>query len=138
MKDAIGALRNYLAAQVEITALVSTRIFVNRLPREEIEAADTFHPPKMLVIRQSGGDGKADLLPTDRPTITVLCYGETDYEADRVRRQVWSKLSNLDRVRQDDVLIYNANPTGGPIPLVDPDVVWPAIAQSFSVQAAVQ
>lgn len=138
MKDAIGALRNYLAAQPEIVMLVGTRIFVNRIPRDVIEAQDTFHPEKMLVIRQAGGAGKAELLPTDDPTMAAICYGEDDFQADRVRRAVWDELVHLEHVRQDDVLIYHANPTGGPVPLVDPDIVWPAVAQSFSVKAAVQ
>lgn len=137
MRDAIGALRNYLAAQPDISALVDTRVFVNRLPRETIEAEDTFHPRKMLVIRQAGGAGKADLLPTDDPTVTALCYGESDLEADSVRRAVWDNLVNLDRVTQDDVLIHHCNPTGGALPLRDPDIVWPAVAQNFSFKANV-
>lgn len=137
MLDAIGALRNWLAAQPAIAALVGTRIWVNRIPRADIEAADTFHPPKMLVIRQAGGAGKADMLPTDDPSITALCYGETDHEADQVRRAVWDAFRNLDRVLQDGVRLYRINQTGGPIPLVDPDIVWPAVSQNFTLKAAV-
>ncbi|KKK56783.1 hypothetical protein LCGC14_3061040, partial [marine sediment metagenome] len=33
MKDVIGALRNWIAAQAEVSALVGTRVFVNRIPR---------------------------------------------------------------------------------------------------------
>ena len=137
MKDVIGALRNWIAAQTEVSTLVGTRIFVNRVPRGTIEAEDTFHPQKMLVLRQAGGSPKADLLVTDDQTITVLCYGESDLEADSVRRAVWEKLVNLDRVRQDSVLMYHVNPTGGAVPLVDPDIVWPGVAQNFSLKAAV-
>ena len=137
MKDVIGALRNWIAAQSEVSALVGTRVFVNRLPRATIEAEDTFNPRKMLVLRQAGGAPKADLLPTDDSTITVLCYGENDLEADSVRRAVWKLFVFLDRVLQDTVLIYHINPAGGPVPLVDPDIVWPAVAQNFSLKAAV-
>lgn len=137
MKDVIGALRNWLAAQTEVSTLVGTRIFVNRVPRGTIEAEDTFHPRKMLVLRQAGGSPKADLLVTDDQTVTVLCYGESDLEADSVRRAVWEKFVNLDRVRQDTVLLYHVNPTGGAVPLVDPDIVWPGVAQNFTCKAAV-
>lgn len=137
MKDVIGALRNWIAAQTEVSALVGTRVFVNRIPRATIEAEDTFHPQKMLVLRQAGGAPKADLLVTDDQSVTVLCYGESDLEADSVRRAVWEKFVNLDRVRQDTVLIYHVNPTGGAVPNVEPDLVWPGVAQNFSLKAAV-
>ncbi len=137
MKDVIGALRNWIAAQAEVSALVGTRIFVNKIPRATIEAEDVFHPRKMLVLRQAGGAPKADLLVTDDQSVTVLCYGESDLEADSVRRAVWEKFVNLSRVRQDTVLLYHVNPTGGAVPNVEPDLVWPAVAQNFTVKAAV-
>ncbi|MCH8137180.1 MAG: hypothetical protein IIB77_14490 [Proteobacteria bacterium] len=137
MKDVMGPLRNWLAAQSEVSTLVGTRIFVNRVPRGTIEAEDTFHPQKMLVIRQAGGSPKADLLCTDDQAITVLCYGESDLEADSVRRAVWELFVNLSRVRQDGLLLYHVNPSGGAVPLVDPDIVWPGVAQNFTLKAAV-
>lgn len=137
MKDVMTALLNWLLAQASVAALIDTRGYVNRLPRAVIEAEDTFHPSKMLVLRQSGGAGKSDTMVTDDPTITVLCYGESDFEADRVRRAVWALFVALSRVTQDDVLIYHVNPAGGALPLVDPDIVWPAVSQNFSLKAAV-
>ena len=137
MNDVMQALKNWIGAQADVIALVGTRIFVNKIPRETIEAEDTFHPQKMMVLRQAGGNAKADLMPTDDPTITVLCYGESDLEADSVRRAVWKHFVQLDRVLQDAVRIYHINPTGGPIPLVDPDIVWPAVSQNFNLKAAV-
>ena len=137
MKDVMQALLNWILDQAEVSTLVGTRGFVNKIPRATIEAQDTFHPQKILVLRQAGGAPKADLLPTDDSTITVLCYGEDDLEADSVRRAVWKLFVFLDRVLQDTVLIYHINPAGGPVPLVDPDIVWPAVAQNFSLKAAV-
>lgn len=125
-------------AESTITDLVSTRIFVNRIPEDEIESADTFHPPKMLVIRQAGGAAKADTLPVDDSSVNILCYGESDFEADRVRRAVWERFVNLKRETFSSVLIHHVNPTGGPIPLVDPDIVWPAVSQSFTLMADVK
>jgi hypothetical protein len=124
-------------ADADIASLVQTRVYVNRIPKADIEAADTFHPPKMLVLRQAGGFGKRDLLPTDDSTITALCYGESDFEADELRRTVWERFVNLDRETHNDVLIHHINPTGGPIPSVEPDLVWPVIAQSYTVKADV-
>jgi len=137
VKDVLQAVINWLLAQSEVSTLVGTRIYGNRVPRGTIEAEDTFHPQKMLVVRQAGGSAKSDLLCTDDQTITILCYGESDFEADSVRRAVWEKFVNLSRVRQDTVLLYHINPTGGAVPLVDPDIVWPGVAQNFSLKASV-
>ena len=41
----------------------------------------------------------------------------------------------LERETHDEVLIHHINPTGGPIPSVEPDLVWPVIAQSYTVKA---
>lgn len=135
MLDVMEALRSLALADADISALVGTRVWVNRIPRDEIEAADTFHPPKMLVLRQAGGRAKGDTLPVDHPTINALCYGESDYEADRVRRAVWERFTALSRETHADVLIYDINTSGGPIPSVEPDLVWPVISQGFIVMA---
>ena len=133
------ALRTLALSDAGIAALVSDRIYVNRIPREVIEAQDPYHPAKMLVLRQSGGSSKVDLLPTATVAVTALAYGESDFEADKVRRAVaqWlhETLRNCDL--SSDVLIHDAIPTGGPIPLVDPDITWPGVAQTYSVLANV-
>jgi hypothetical protein len=125
-------------ADSAVFALVEDRIWVNKIPRDEIEAASTFHPPKMLVLRMAGGAGKADLLPVDQPTITTLCYGETDEEADKVRRAVWELFVRSLRVTHDGVLFHDFIPTGGAIPNTEPDLVWPVIAQTYTVLADVR
>ena len=137
MRDLMGALRTAVLAESDITDLVGTHVYVNRIPRRVIEDADTFHPPKILVLRQAGGFGNADLLPIEDQSVNALCYGETDQEADKVRRAVHQLFKYLLRETHDDVLIHNINPTGGPIPSVDPDLVWPAVAQSYTVKADV-
>lgn len=138
MRDVMPALRALVLAESEITDLVGTKVFVNRIPKGEIEAADTFHPPKMLVLRMAGGSGQSDTLPTEDPSITVLCYGESDYEANRVRLAVHKRFKYLSRETWSDVLIHHINETGGVIPLVDPDIVWPAVAQGFTLKADVK
>lgn len=138
MRDVMGALRTMVLADSDVFGLVGDRVYVNKIPRSVIEDADTFHPPKMLVLRMAGGAGKADLLPIDQPTISTLCYGETDEEADRVRRGVWELFVAARRVTHDQVLIHHINPTGGAVPNVEPDLVWPVIAQTYTVLADVR
>lgn len=135
MRDLMAALRTVVLNTTEITELVGDRVFVNKIPRDTIEAADTHHPPKMLVLRQGGGGAKADILPLVDYTVISLCYGETDQEADKILRAVAQRFTLLLREIHDDVLIHHINPTGGPIPSVEPDLVWPAVAQSYTIKA---
>lgn len=143
MRDVMAALLTMAMATPQIAALVQTRIYVNEIPRKIVEGlppldpTDTRQPPKMLVLRQAGGGSKADILPLTDTTIVALCYGETDHEADRVIRAVAQRFTLLSREQHADVLIHHLNPTGGPIPSVEPDLVWPAVAQSYTVKADV-
>lgn len=120
------------------TVPAKDRIYRNRLPRSIIKAASTFHPPKMIVLRQAGGFGKADELPTVDERIQVLCYGESDYEANRLRRAVYGLFYRLERKCYESVLIHHITPAGGPVPLVDPDIVWSAVSQSFNLKADIE
>lgn len=138
MNDIYGALRFWLASQTAIADLVSGRVYLNRLPREVIEKQDTFHPQKMIVIQMAGGRGTSDFRDLDRPNINVLCYGEDDLEADKVRRNVWKAFKNLTRVWVNDVLIHHVNPISGVVASRDPDIKWPILSQTFSVLAATE
>ncbi len=135
MRDLISAVRTLALTTVAITDLVGERLYINEIPREDIEVADTRHPPKMLVLRQGGGGGKIDILPLMDVTVIALCYGPTNFEAERVLRVVAQRFILLEREIHDEVLIHHINSTGGPIPNVESDLVWPVIAQSFTVKA---
>lgn len=137
MRDLMGSLRTLVLTDSGITDLVGTRVYVNSIPRKVIEDADTFHPPKILVLRQAGGFGTTDLLPTEDQSVNALCYGETDHEARKVRRAVHQLFKYLSRETHDGVLIHDINPTGGPIPSVESDLVWPAVSQAYTVNADV-
>ena len=135
-QEIVDLLDESLNASPPTTSLpADDRIFVNRIPREVIEDSDPHLPPKMLVVAQGGGAAKSDYLPLDSPSVTLLAYGETDFEADRLRRAAWARLQFLDREFVADVLIHAVNATSGPIPNVDPSTKWPAVAQTYSMQA---
>lgn len=137
MPDVFGALRTIGLTDPTISGLVESRVFVNKIPTDVIVAEDTRHPRKILVFRMAGGGGKADLLPVGDRGLSVLCYGENDYEADRVLRVVEQRFFTLSRELVDGVLIHHINSTGGPSPLVDPDIVWPAVRQPYTIKAQV-
>lgn len=148
MRDVMGALRLLVLTSPEIMDVLAEsdtsaippatdRVFINLIPKEVNKTFDTFHPPKTLVLRQAGGLGKNDLTALDQPTITTLCYGEDTEQADRVRRAVWSRFVRLQRECFNDVLIHDMTTTGGAIPSVESDTVWPAVAQSYTLTADV-
>ena len=138
MNDIYGAIQFWLTSQSAVSDLVDDRVYLNRLPRDVIEKQDTFHPKKMIVIQMAGGKGTSDFRDLDRPNINVLCYGETDLEADKVRREMWKAFKNLTREWINDVLIHHVNPISGVIVSRDPDIKWPILTQSFSILAATE
>lgn len=134
----MAALKTMCLADNAVFALVADRVYVNKIPRKKIEAASTFHPPKILVLRMAGGSGKGDLLPLDQPLVSTLCYGENDEQADRVRRAVWELFVRSLRVTHAGVLFHDFKPTGGVIPNIEPDLVWAVVAQTYTVLADVR
>ena len=132
MLDVMKALKDMMLAESTVTDLVSTRIYVNKIPKKVIAAQDTFQPNKILVIRISGGSNKADLLPVDNLNFNALCYGQNEFQADKVRRVVYQYFFTLSRVIVSGVLFHHVNSIGGPFPSIDPEIVWPAMAHSFT------
>lgn len=148
MRDVMDSLKQLVLADAGIMDLLAEsdgpgipppteRVFVNLIPQDLIASVDTFHPPKMIVLRQAGGVAKGDLTALDLPTVDVLAYGEDNHQADRVRRAVWSRFTFLQRECVDDVMLHDINPAGGAIPSVEADTSWPAVAQSYTVTADV-
>ncbi len=133
--DDMAALRNLVLSDVNVFSTTEGRVFVNSIPETVIEVQDPRFPQKMLVLRQAGGSGKTDLLPTENISLTALCYGEDDNEADKVLRALVQFFLYLKRRIVDGVLFHHFNATGGAVPLVDPDIVWPAVAQGFTFMA---
>ena len=135
LQDEMSALRNLVLANTEIFALTGDRIFINAIPESIIEAQDPRQPQKMLVLRRAGGPLKADLLPVENFSINALCYGESDEAATSVLRSLRQFFIALKREIVDGMLFHHFNPSGGAIPLVDPDIVWPAVSQGFTFLA---
>ncbi len=131
------ALQTVALETPEIFGLVQERIWVNEIPLDVIEDADTHKPPKMLVLRMAGGGLKSDMLPLVDRTFIANCYGETDFEAELVLQAVEQRFVFLSREFVAGVLIHHINPTGGPLPNVEPDLVWPILSQSFTTKADV-
>lgn len=152
MRDVMATLRTIALADADVAALVTddfiftdddgnevnenARVYVNRIPRRVIEAADHYHPPQMLVLRMTPASRlKADELPVVEQVIDAICYGETDFEADALRRAVYQLFTTTQRYIDGDLIVHHVNPTGSPQPNTEKDLVWPIVSQGFAVSA---
>lgn len=134
IQDHIVAITDVLKADSGVSALVGTRVFGIELP--EAETANM--PRKCIVVKQSGGLGNRSYIRHSNPRIDVFCYGETPYEARKLRREVYEALQQLVRVVVNSTLIHWVNPSGGPLDLRDPDTQWSVCFESFDMFAADQ
>lgn len=131
--DALKPVLTILLADSDVLALVGTRVFGEELPRDETDSM----PRKAVVIDQNGGaaPGYATTLPLEVQRLDVFCYGETIFEAGRVRRAVFGALKGITRQVTDGVLIHWVNPAGGAITGRDPDADWPVHWNSWVMSA---
>jgi hypothetical protein len=135
MQDVMSALINLLAADGDVSDLVSTRIYGGQLPAAQ--AAQ--EPSKAIVLRFSGGagtPGSADYIQAADQRIDVWCYGETAIEADKVRRAAHDYIKYIQRAKHGTTLIYRAIWVSGPIQMTDPECLWPMVVETYMVLAA--
>jgi hypothetical protein len=126
--DPVAALVAYLKADAGVAALVGTRIFGLELPAAEASAM----PRKAVVLQASGGAPLVGgYLEHTAQRIDAFAYGETPYEAERVRRAVFDSLKQLRRAVAASTLIHWVEDAGGFSTQRDPDGGWPVSFQSF-------
>lgn len=94
-------------------------------------------PRKAIVVQPSGGGvfevGSTDYVPHSDQRIDVFCYGETPYEAQKVRREVFDVLKNVRRQVINGVLVHWFQRSGGVLALRDPDTDWPVAFESWQM-----
>lgn len=129
--DPIVAIIDILKANAAVTILVSTRVFGDEMPRAETASM----PRKSIVIKSSGGGvfstGSADYIEHSDMRFDAFCYGETPFQSNRVRREVYDVLKQLKRQVINGILVHWVNPAGGLLTLRDPDTQWPVAFNSF-------
>lgn len=131
--DGLKAIVDILKADTDIVALVGTRVFGVELPQAEAASM----PRKAIVVQPSGGGvfsvGSRDLIEHSDMRVDIFCYGETVFEAEKVRREVYDTLKTLGRTIINTVLVHWINPAGGLLSLRDPDTQWPVQFQSWQM-----
>ncbi|MFQ5775862.1 MAG: DUF3168 domain-containing protein [Kiloniellaceae bacterium] len=129
--DPIAAVVAFLKADAGVAALAGTRVFGLELPAAE--AANM--PRKAVVLRASGGPSLAagTYLDHDSQRIDLVSYGETPFEAERLRRAIFDALKPVARLVVNSTLVHWIEPAGGFATQRDPDAAWPSAFQSFQV-----
>lgn len=132
--DPTAAIAAYLLAQPELSAMVDDRVFRPELPRVQ----EKFMPRECIVVRRAGGYtmyGRTNL-PVADPRIDVLCYGGSRLSSENIAGEVVLALKAIERVIWENTLLYWARIGIGPLPLIDPDTLWPFCVVSAQVMHA--
>lgn len=129
--DPILAVMALLAADTDVAALVSGRVYGMELP----EADDVSMPRYALVVTLAGGNLLTGGTWSEYgdPRFDVFAYGATRLEANQLYRAAHVALKAMTRVKHASVLLHWARPAGGPIPLRDPDTTWPYVLSTWQV-----
>lgn len=128
-QDIIAALVSVLSADAGVAALVETRVFGGELPATEAASM----PRKAIVVQPSGGASltAGSYLGHDTQRVDVFAYGETPFEAERVRRAGFDVLKPLRRRVAASTLIHWVEPAGGYAAARDTNARWPRAFQSY-------
>lgn len=126
----IGALQAILAADVEVAAIVGTRVFGLELPKGESASM----PRQAVVLKMSGGDPDGSLNPVTDVTVDVFNYGGNMTEAETLYLTTHATLKAMGRQHASNTMVYPALRVGGPFYLKDPDGDWPVVVESWSVR----
>ncbi len=135
VSDPAKALAGYLAANLgdllDKNVNGQPAVFRPDLPRRE----DPTMPKAALVLRPVGGPTMVTgpQIPLANRRIDITCYGTTAQQANNLGNAVIVALKPLVMQRWEDVMIYSALPTAGPIPLLDTEVLWPAVVVTAGV-----
>lgn len=133
--DVKAALIEILKADADTAEEVGTRVFGDELPRGQTASM----PRKCIVIRSAGGvipTWAAFTLPLEVQRVDLLCYGETQFAADEVRRAAFGAMRAIQRKLSNGVLVHWAQPAGGAAHGRDgPDSDWPFKWNSYQVMS---
>ncbi len=135
-EDIVAALVTVLKADGGVSALVGARVFGLELPGAE--AANM--PRKAVVLAPSGGASLAagSYSEHDTQRIDAFAYGETLFEAHRVRTAVSDAFRALRRGKTGTTLIHWVEPAGGWASQRESKLEWPRAFQSFQVLYALE
>lgn len=92
-----SALREYLLAQTTLTNQVGTDVYVSYIPKG-VDDPDT---PNDIVVIQTGGGSKDQILPVMAPDALLRCYSDDAHGAWLVYRKVAEVLDGAENQKID-------------------------------------
>lgn len=139
MADLHEAVMRVLKEPKEIFDLVgddvenTSRVFGIEVPASEAE----FMPRKLIAVRQSGMGGQSGgFVRLQRALIDIACYGETPFEAERLRLEVSRFLKDFRRRTSEGFLLHSFDLVNGPIHLREPQTEWPYVLETWRCMAS--
>lgn len=133
--DVVAAIVQLLRQDAEVTALAGQRVYGVRLP-----ASESQHMPRGAVVVSRGGGGiglgNRSYVQIENSRIDVRCYGLTDYEAKQLDAAAHAVLKGWRGGPVGDCFLYPARIEIGPVDLLEPEVEWPLVWQSYQVMAS--
>jgi ABC-type transport system substrate-binding protein len=131
--DPISAVVAFLAADTDLAALVSTRVFGAELDPSE----NANMPRNAVVVKPVPAAGMlVGYMALGTNNYDVWCFGADPYQAGQVRLAVYEALKLLNREIANNTLLHWAQESGGAVSFRDPDTDWPVQLQTFQVLAA--
>lgn len=113
----------------------TARVFGVEVPK--IEADGDFMPRKCIVVRQSGqGAQTGGYTRIQKTLIDIACYGETPYEAEKLRLEVSRFLKSFRRRMSQGFLLHSFDLVGGPTPMREAETEWPLVLETWRCLAS--
>lgn len=134
MSDVIGALRDYLLSEGDVTTLTGARIYGGSIKDTDVAAM-----PRATVILSPAGGGLLGNAYQDYgdTRVDVDCYGEDSFQAYALYLAVYAALKHLRRtIAGDQVLLHWARASSKGTEARDPETDWPLVTSSWQVLAA--
>lgn len=128
--DPVTALVQFLKADADLAARVSTRVFGAELPRNQTDAM-----PRAAVVVQPAGGGLMGLEYQSWGDVRmdVDCYGSTPFESWTTYLMAYRALKMMEAQVVAGVLLKWAKPSAKGNTARDPDTDWPVTLSSWQV-----
>jgi hypothetical protein len=114
--------------------LVEDRVWRPQVPQQKM----AIMPTAAIAVRRAGGYKLfgGSQMPVSDPVLDFMCYGSNAAEAELVSSAVATALKQLSMTVWENTMLYWAVISGGPLPMVDTQTLWPGQLLSAQVMHA--
>lgn len=132
--SSVDAMISAIREHTNAGEIVEDRISGAKIPASTVELM----PAACIVVQRNGSPsrpGARDRVEWTAARLDVICYGRTDYEAERLGISVHHGLRQFagDRQEAGAILVRSIVHTGGPQQIEDPQTGWPSIIYTYEI-----